>query len=207
MKKLVIIATALLFMAGYTANAQMMGQNKMQNQQQGMMMQNSGMMQGMMGNGMSPMYGQMRNKNMPMQKYGMMVNRLPNMQQQLSLTDDQVEKLLDLQTDFKKQQIDYQAELRKKQMKMKSLLADNASATQVKKQIQDCSDTKINMKVAAYETAGKMKAVLNSDQKEQLKNMMQQQGAMKQGQSGVMHNRGGMMNQGQGDMMQNQNNQ
>ena len=205
MKKLIIIATALLFMAGYTANAQMMGQNNMQNQQQGMMMQNSGMMQGgmmqgMMGNGMCPMYGQMRNQNMPMQKYGMMVNRLPNMQQQLSLTDDQVEKLIDLQTNFKKQQIDYQAELRKKQMKLKNMLAENASANQVKKQMEDCSETKINMKVAAYETAGKMKAVLNSDQKEQLKTMMMQSGGMMQGQGGMMQNRRGMMNQGQGGM-------
>jgi hypothetical protein len=206
MKKLIIIATALLFMAGYTANAQMMGQNNNQSQKQGMMMQKGGMMQGgmmqgMMGNGMSPMCAQMMNQNMPMKKYGMMVNRLPNMQEQLSLSDEPVGTLLDLQAEFKKQQIDYKAELRKKQMKLQGLLADNASASQVKNQMEACSETKINMKVAAYETAGKMKAVLNSDQKEQLKNnMMQGAGMMNQGQ-------GGMMNQGQGGMMQNQNNQ
>jgi len=203
MKKLIIIATTLLFMTGYTASAQMMGQNNMQNQKQGMMMQNNGMMQGMMGNGMCPMYGQMMNQNMPMQKYGMMVNRLPNMQEQLSLSDEQVENLLDLQTEFKKLQIDHKAELRKKQMKLKSLLDDNASVSQVKNQMEACSETKINMKVAAYETAGKMKAVLNSDQKEQLKNMMMQSGGMMQGQGGMMQNRRGMMNQGQGGMMQN----
>ena len=206
MKKLVIIATALLFMAGYSASAQMMGQKNNQNQKQGTMMQNSGMMQGggmmqgMMGNGMCPMCGQMMNQNMPMKKYGMMVNRLPNMQQQLSLTDDQVNQLFDLQTEFKKQLLDYQADLRKKQMKLKSLLADNASASQVKNQMEACSETKINMKVAAYETAGKMKAVLNNDQKEQLKNMMMQQGGMMKG---GMQGKGGMMNQGQGGMMQN----
>jgi len=194
MKKLVIIATALLFMAGYTASAQMMGQNNKQDQKQGMMMQKSGMMQGMM------------NQDMPMKKYGMMVNRLPNMQQQLSLTDDQVDKLYDLQAEFKKQQIDFQSELRKKQMKLKNLLDDMASANQVEKQMKDCADTKISMKVAAYETAGKMKAVLNNDQKEQLQNMMMQQGGMMQGQGSTM-NPGGMMNQGQGGMMQNQNNQ
>ena len=53
--------------------------------------------------------------------------------------------------------------------------------------------------VAAYETAGKMKAMLNNDQKEQLKNCMMKQGGMMQGS-------GGMMNQGQDGMMQNQNN-
>lgn len=194
MKKLVIIVTALLFSIGFTANAQVgheHGNNK--SQEQGMMMQKSGMMQGgmmqsMMGNGMCPMCGQMMGQNIPMQKYGMIVNRLTNMQEQLSLSDEQVETLLDYQTEFKKQQIDYQAELRKKQMKLKSLLADNASASQVKNQMEACSETKINMEVAAYETAGKMKAVLNNDQKEQLKNNMMQGG--------------GMMNQGQGGMMQ-----
>jgi hypothetical protein len=195
MKKLVIIATALLFMAGYTASAQTgHDHNNKQDQKQSMMMQKSGMMQGMM------------NQDMPMKKYGMMVNRLPNMQQQLSLTDDQVDKLYDLQAEFKKQQIDFQSELRKKQMKLKNLLDDMASANQVEKQMKDCADTKISMKVAAYETAGKMKAVLNNDQKEQLQNMMMQQGGMMQGQGSTM-NPGGMMNQGQGGMMQNQNNQ
>ncbi|MCF8224802.1 MAG: hypothetical protein K9J30_02870 [Bacteroidales bacterium] len=205
MKKLVIIVTALLFSIGYTANAQMgQEQDNNQSQQQDMMMQKSGMMQGMMGTGMCPMCGQMMGQNMPMKKYGMMVNHLPNMQQQLSLSDEQVETLLDLQTEFKKQQIDYQAELRKKQMKLKSLLADNASASQIKTQMQACSETKINMKVAAYETAGKMKAVLNSDQKEQLKNNMMQGGGMMKG--GMMNQgRGGMM-QHRGGMMQNQNN-
>ena len=200
MKKIVIIVTALLFSIGYTANAQMGHEHdNNQSQKQGMMMQKSSMMQGMMGNGMCPMCEQMMSLNVPMKKYGMMVNRLPNMQEQLSLIDQKVETLIDLQTEFKKQQIDYKAELRKKQMKLKGLLADNASASQVKNQMQACSKTKINMKVAAYETAGKMKAVLNSDQKEQLKNnMMQGGGMMNQGQ-------GGMMNQG--GMMQNQNNQ
>jgi len=179
MKKLVIIATALLFMAGYTASAQMMGQNNKQDQKQGMMMQKSGMMQGKMMQGGGMMQGMM-NQDMPMKKYGMMVNRLPNMQQQLSLTDDQVDKLYDLQAEFKKQQIDFQSELRKKQMKLKNLLDDMASANQVEKQMKDCADTKISMKVAAYETAGKMKAVLNNDQKEQLQNMMMQQGGMMQ---------------------------
>ena len=213
MKKLIIIATALLFMAGYTANAQMMGQNNNQNQQQGMMMQKGGMMQGgmmqgIMGNSICPMCGQMMGQNMPMQKYGMMVNHLPNMQEQLSLSDEQVENLIDLQTEFKKQQIDYQADLRKKQMKLKSLLADNASVSQVKNQMEACSETKINMKTAAYKTAGEMKALLNSDQKEQLQSMMMDSGGMMmQGQGGMMQNRGNMMQQNRGGMMQNQNNQ
>jgi len=203
MKKLIIIATALLFMAGYTTNAQMMGQNNKQSKKHCMMMQKSGMMHGKMMQG-----GGMMNQDMPMKKYGMMVNRLPNMQQQLSLTDDQVNQLYDLQAEFKKQQIDFQSEQRKKQMKLKNLLDDMASASQVEKQMQDCAGTKVKMKVAAYETAGKMKAVLNSDQKEQLKNRMQQHGGMmNQEKGGMMQNHGEKMNQGRGGRMQNQNNQ
>lgn len=206
MKKLMIIATTLLLMAGYMVNAQTShdhNNKQEQAQQQNMSMQKNAMMQdgmmqrgGMMNNGTCPMCGQMMNQDMPMQKYGMMVNQLPNMQQQLSLTDAQVDQLYDLQAGFKKQQIDLQSELRKKQMKLKSLLADNASASQVKSQMKDCADTKINMGIAAYETAGKMKALLNSDQKEQLKTVMMQLqsqgGMMNQGQDGMM-NQGGMM--------------
>lgn len=194
MKKIVIIVTALLFSIGYTTNAQTgHKQDNNQGKEQGMMMQKGGMMQGMMENGMCPMCGQMMDQDMPMRKYGMMVNHMPQMQEQLSLSDEQVERLLDFQAEFKKQQIDYQSELRNKQMKLKDLLADNASASQVKEQMESCSETKINMQMAAYEMADKMKAVLNSDQKEQLKNNMMK------GEE--------MMNRGQGGMMQNQNNQ
>lgn len=53
-------------------------------------------------------------------------------------------------------------------MKLKSLLVDKASAVKVKNQMEACSETKINLKVAANETAGEMKAALTDEQKEQL---------------------------------------
>lgn len=211
MKKLALIFTAVFFIGSLTVNAQMnQGQNQQNDQQQSMMMQNRGMMQkgmmqggmmkgdmmqNMMGNGMCPMCAQMMNQKMPMKKYMMMVNKLPNMQQQLSLTDDQVNQMIDLQTEFKKQQVDHQAALTKNQMKMEKMLENHASASEVRKQMQQCADAKINIKVAAYETVGKMKALLNGDQKEQMKNMMMQGGMMMD--SGGMMNKGGMMNQPQ----------
>jgi len=197
MKKTVTIFLSVFFLAAFSVSAQMhQGQSEQKDQKQGMMMQKSdmmqgGMMQGMMNKGMCPMCGQMMNQDMPMQKYIMMVNHLPNMQQQLSLDDNQMDQLYDLQDEFKKQQIDYQSVLRKKQMKLKSLLDEMTPASQVEKQMQDCANTKISMKVAAYETAGKMKAVLNTDQKKQLKSKMMQ-----------MHGQGGMMNQGQDGLKQ-----
>lgn len=201
MKKLIVIIITVLFFSGYTASAQMMGQNYNQNRQWGMMMNRGGMMQGMMGNSMCPMCGQMMNQNSPMSRYAMMVNRLPAMQQQLSLKDDQVEKLIDLQAAFKKEQIDYMAELRKKQMELKNLLENNASETQVKNQMEACSETRIDMKAAMYVTAGKMKDVLTDEQKKELQNNLWIGGTM---QNRMM--RGGMMNWNQGRMMQNRNN-
>lgn len=127
MKKLITIATALFLMAGYMVNAQTShnhNHNNKQDQKQNMTMQKKGMMQDMM------------NQNMPMEKYMMMVNQLPNMQQQLSLSDMQMEQLNDLQAGFKKQQIDFQSELQKKQAKLKSLLDDMAPVNQVEKQMR-----------------------------------------------------------------------
>ena len=190
MKNLLIITISLLFLAGYSANAQM-GQQKQQ--KKGMMMQKGAMMHGMMGQQNCPHCGQMMNQDMPMKKYMMMVNHLPMMQEQLSLEQNQTEQLIDLQTEFKKQQIDYQAELMKKKMQLKNLLNEDASADEVKSRMQECSQTKINMKIAAYETAREMKAVLNKDQMEKLENNMMMHGGM-QGQRGMMQNRrGGMM--------------
>lgn len=211
MKKLVIIATALFLIAGYTASAQTgHDHNNKQDQNQSMMMHEKGEMQDMMNNGMCPMCGQMMDQNMPIKKYGMIVNQLPKMQQQLSLNDNQIEQLNELQAGFKKQQIDFQSELKKKQTKLKSLLDDMAPATQIEKQMQDYANTEISMKVAAYETAGKMKAVLNNDQKEQLKNkmmqhdgmMMQHDGMMNQGKDSMMQKHDGMMNHNHDEKMQ-----
>jgi uncharacterized protein YxeA len=197
MKKITVLITAILLTFSLSVYAQHQHRSGGDKSGKSSMMQEKMTKQGdmmeMMQGKKCPMCGHMMNQNMPMKKYGMMVNHLPNMQQQLSLTDDQVNQLFDLQTEFKKQQLDYQSELRKKQMKLKSLLADKTSASQVKNQMKDCSETKIDMKIAAYETAGKMKAVLNNDQKQQMKNMMMQQGRM--------------MNHGHDGMMQNQNNQ
>ena len=143
-------------------------------------MQKKGMMQGMMQDGTCPMCGMMMQQQMPMKKYMMLVNKLPSMQEQLSLTDDQVNQIIDLQTAFKKQQIDHRATLTKKQMKMQKLLDNNAPAADIKKQMQQCAESKIDIKVAAYETAGKMKALLTAEQKDNLQNMCMKQNRMMQ---------------------------
>jgi hypothetical protein len=213
MKKLAIVATAVFFLAGFSANAQMhQGKMMKSGQQHGMMMHGKGMMHGGMMKGMMcPMHKGMMGQQMPMKRYMMAVNMLPNMQEKLSLSQDQTEKLIDMQAAFKKQQVDYKADLTKKRMKLQNLMKNDASADEIKSQMQACSETKISMKVAAYETANQMKSVLSDEQQEQLDNMMMQHPGMQQGgmmkggmmQGGMM--KGGMMQGGmnQGNMMKN----
>ncbi|MCB2206798.1 MAG: Spy/CpxP family protein refolding chaperone [Bacteroidetes bacterium] len=188
MKKLAMILTTVFFLSGFTVEAQMGQMNNKQSVQQGMMQK------GMMGNEMCSMCGKMMQQQMPMKKYMMLVHKLPAMQEQLSLSDEQVNQMIDLRTAFKKEQVDYQATLSKKQMHMKKLLNSNASAAEVKIQMEQCADIKVDMKVAAYETAGKMKALLTDDQKDKLKNIMMQD-----------DDDGNMMQQG--NKMKNNNNQ
>lgn len=203
MKKTTLIVATFLLVAGLAVNGQTTDEHGQKSEkQQSMMMQQGGMMQGrmmqpgmmghrgmgMMQDGMSPMGGQMMEQH-PMMKYMMMVNNMPRMQQQLSLSQEQTEKLIDLQADFQKQQARQQTAMMDNHQKLQSLLNNMASVDQVKQQMQRCANDKIEMGIAAYETAGKMKAVLTADQNEQLKNTMMKQG-------------GGMMQQGQGGMMQ-----
>ncbi len=208
MRKLLFFTATLLLIAGLTANAQMMRNDRQPMQQ--MMMQNRGMMQqgigmGAMGQGMCPMCGQMMSQNMPMRKCMMLVNRLPGMQQ-LSLSSSQVEQLIDLQSEFKKQQVDYEAELAKTQMKTKDLFENTAPAGEIRKQLQSSSEIRINMQVAAYETAQEMKSTLNNDQKKQLQQIMMQQESMMGGQGNRMQNRSRMMNRDSGIMQDQMNN-
>lgn len=173
MKRLTLILTSLMLLAGLTANAQM-GHGKD--------MDKPMMKQGMMHKGMMcPMHKKMMDKQMPMKKYMMMVNMLPEMNEKLDLSQEQTEKLIDMQAGFKKQQIDYKADLAKKKMKLQNMLMNEASADEVRNHMEECSTIKINMKVAAYETANKMKAVLTSEQQEMMKDMMMPKQGMMQG--------------------------
>ncbi len=197
MKKITIIITAALLLS-ISSFGQMMhgnmyqdttnGKNMMHNQ--GMMNQNGmgnsmmmpygmgqGMMMGhnMMGNMHGSMYPMMgncpwagNNQQMPMQKYQMLVNNFPSMQQQLNLTSDQESKLIDLRSEYLKKKIDWQASLQKERMKLNELLKSDAAADAVQKQIEACTTIKTTIKVEAYKTVMAMKKILNSDQLEKL---------------------------------------
>lgn len=173
MKRIKFYMFVFLLMAGFTASAQM----GMQMNKKGMQGQ---MMQSMMDGQECPHCGRSMGDMMPMGHFTMMINHMPMMHEQLSLKQDQTEQLINLQTEFKKQQIDYKADLMKKRMKLEQLLENDASASDLRNQMQECSQTRIDMHIAAYETLKEMKNVLSQDQLKQLQDMMGHQQDMPQ---------------------------
>ena len=169
-KMTLLVLTFLIFpLLSITAqqghmHGKMMGEGQMQ----------GNMMQGSMKGMMCPMHAGMMQDKMPMMKYMMLVKTLPSMSMQLGLDEGQTEKLIGLQTTSMKQQVDYKAELAKNRMMLQKLLNKDASQEEIKQQMTKCSEIKINMKLAAYDTASQMKSVLNSDQMEKYKNLMMQ---------------------------------
>jgi hypothetical protein len=176
-------------------SAQMMQGNKKNNKQGKQQMMGGNMMQSGMG---------MMNQNMPIKKYMMLINKLPGMSAALSLTDSQTKLLKKMKTDFMKSKIDHQSAIAKKKIDVETLLDDNASSSEIRRAMEEIANSKIDMHIAAYETANKMKSVLNAEQKESLKNNMMNQGMM---QGGMMGN-GGMMQNGMmnGDVMNDEDN-
>jgi len=192
MKQLKILLTIILSLGFFIPmNAQMMHQKKdttktgsRQMMRRGMMggnMMQGGMMQNMMRDGMM-------NQNMPMQKYMMMIKKLPMMGQALSLTESQTKQLAEMKTDFMKKKIDYRASIDKKKIDLENLLDSDASSSEIKNVMQEIANTKIDLNIHAYETSKKMKGVLNDQQKQILRNMWMNQGMMGSGmmQGGVM---------------------
>ncbi len=170
MKTLMIYLTGILFLTGSYAHGQHRGMS-----QRGSMhhMKGQGMMQGQKGS-VCPMHKQMMHRNMPMKKYMMIVQCLPNMAAQLDLNDNQVEKIVNIQVAYQKERLDSKAQLTKQRIKMKNLLDQNADAEEIKKHLEACSKIKIDLKLAAYEAANKMLNVLSDQQKEDFEEMIMQ---------------------------------
>lgn len=115
-------------------------------------------------------WGTMNNYG-PAFKIMMTIHFLPEMKDTLSLTDQQVEQLDNLQTNFLKQRVDWNAAAEKQMIDLRNLIDKNAPAADVQKALQSVSSNRIDMMVAGYTTYQKMLAVLNSDQKTKLDQM------------------------------------
>ena len=116
----------------------------------------------------------------------MWVNRLPDMQNDLSLTDDQVKKLTLLRTEFQKKQIDLKAEAGKKQIDLNTLIDQGVSGAEIRKALQAFTNIEIDSAVSAYETAMKMKGLLTEEQSQKLNDNLHGHGMMMGGQH-MMH--------------------
>jgi hypothetical protein len=185
--KTTLIAILILLSGTLTTNAQMDKQSKQKTKEQEKMMMHqeekemTGMqgkmmpdmrMMPMMQRGMMPMHGNMMMQDMPMQRYMMMVEILPKMQTKLSLSSEQTKKLIDMKAAFEKQQVDMNTEMTERHNALKDLLKNEASVSEVEAQLQNCSQARVKMHVAAYETAMKMRKVLNEEQREKACKMM-----------------------------------
>ena len=181
MKRLILIIVSLFVITALTVNAQHHPLRATEKGEKPMMMQRGmmgngpmmmrGHMMGMMRGMNCPMCGNMMDKEMPLVKHFMMVNMLPNLEDSLALSREQVEKLIDLRTEFKKQQVDHMANLTKNRMKLDDLLENNASSMDLREQMEHCADIRTDMKISAYETANMMKQELSQDQKSRLQDM------------------------------------
>ncbi len=74
---------------------------------------------------------------------------------------------------FEKEQADFKAEMSRRHMQLKDLMKDEAPAGEVEAQLKKCADARVEMHVATYKTAQKMKEVLDDEQREKVGNLME----------------------------------
>lgn len=200
-----VIVVAFLFLSGFTEIA---GRNRTNASDNGIYSCSWGTMQGtpqggwMMSNGM--MNGYYNGMMGGMWRYQRMISMLPQMQSQFTLTNEQDQQLLDLQTAYRKKQIDLQATQQKRQLELQSLLNDNASPQAVKKQLESCAEINIELTTNAYTTAQQMRNVLNESQQKQLHGWMMNYGQNTHHMNGYMnHHHMNGYGMGAGMMMNN----
>lgn len=139
---------------------------------QGMMgtMMQGGM--GMMNHMMPGMNGgmNMMEDHVLMKKQLILINRLPEMKIQLSLTDNQVEQFQKMRDVFQKKLIDLGAVLAKNGIDLRAAIAANVPASDVRTRLEEMAGIRIDMLTEAYDTAAKMKNALDNEQKSKLEN-------------------------------------
>ena len=107
-----------------------------------------------------------------MKPYLFIVNQIPELRLELSLSDKEYEELVDLRTEYLQKKDGMQGELSKMNEQLHSELMNNAGDKTVKEQLVSISGTKTGILMAAYSTVEKMKNVMNSDQQKKLNHMI-----------------------------------
>ncbi len=101
---------------------------------------------------------------MQFQPYIRTIIMLPRMQKYLSLTNDQLTQLIDIRADYRKAMVDMDAKLQKMKLKTQEMMDNNATPDDLEVQLSNSTLNIAKMALASYETAGKMKMVLNDKQ-------------------------------------------
>ena len=142
-----------------------------------------GMGQGMgpgMGQGMGPGMGQGMGQGMmcpmcPMMGAGgMLPGHMFNMHAAaLELTEDQIQKIQNIQTDFRRQQIRTGSEIELSRIDLQQeMMKDNPDVTKAERLIRDINRLQADMQVAAMKASAAAKNVLTPEQRSRAKSMM-----------------------------------
>ena len=167
MRKISLILTILFITAGLSG----LGQEKEmppygKGMQQGPYMHQDCPYHGM---GMGMQMGmQMGMHGMMMQKYAIIVDKLPGYSEKLGLNEDQTTRLIDIRAKFQVEKASVKAEMAKNQMRLEKMMGEDASSAELRDQLRICSDNRIDMQLAAYDAKKEMMEVLNEEQKEKM---------------------------------------
>jgi len=162
--------------SGWGMHPGYMGNNWMWHNQQGYNNMGNGYMGNSMQNWMPGMRYISRHRLSSsldlLEPYMWIVNRLPALQDQLALSQEQTGKIIDMQMNFLKQKIDLDASLIKGQINLKQLVKSGASPDAIADQLTKCNEMSTRIAMGAYQTALNMEGVLNTTQKQQLNDIV-----------------------------------
>lgn len=107
-----------------------------------------------------------------MKPYLFIVNQIPELRMELSLSDKQYEELVDLRTEYLQKKDGLEGELSKMNQLLHNELLNNAENKAVKEQLGSITETKANVMMAAYSTVQKMRNVMKPEQQKKLDHMI-----------------------------------
>jgi Spy/CpxP family protein refolding chaperone len=101
---------------------------------------------------------------------------------ELELTDQQIEKLEDIQVQFQTERIDARAQVAKQKVKLRSLMRDeNADETDVMVAIEQQANLKAELHKLQYKHRKAVAAVLSQEQKDKLKALAKERRLVRRG--------------------------
>ena len=107
-----------------------------------------------------------------MKPYLFIVNQIPELRLELSLSDKEYEELVDLRTEYLQKKDGLEGELSKMNQLLHNDLMNYDDSKTVKTQLASIAETKTGVMMAAYSTVQKMRNVMNPNQQKKLDNMI-----------------------------------